>query len=347
MEKDSAKKTTSAIEEKTEPVVTETDIKETETEAADTTTQSATTTWLIMAVIFVALLAVAIVLGLRAEQQFGGNLLQVLPKNVTSKLVSATPQPIPESASPQPTSEPEGVTYLITKRAKEIRDGLRYPNSTAVSNKGGLPESFDITVTSADSAQTIYDYYVAMAKLNDWEIEAVNHLTKQQTASIKIEQPDFSATITFDETDSDGENTKFQVVATYDNQGGDSTFNQPTTTEPPTPDEPPSDQDAGMPTYILPASDTKKVTKADLTDLSPWELKVARNEIYARHGREFVHQDLACYFADQIWYSVDPDFSTDSLSDLETANAVFILNYEKDIDSPLVNRDSGCERTEN
>lgn len=96
--------------------------------------------------------------------------------------------------------------------------------------------------------------------------------------------------------------------------------------------------------YILDFSNIRIVTTNDLTNLSPWQLKVARNEIYARHGRNFVHQDLSCYFAKQSWYQVDADYSDSLLSKLETNNAIFILNYEKKISSPLINKDSGCDQ---
>jgi hypothetical protein len=108
-------------------------------------------------------------------------------------------------------------------------------------------------------------------------------------------------------------------------------------------ESPPPDEPQATGEYILDFSDTRKVVKNDLIDLTPWELKVARNEIYARHGRPFVHKDLSCYFAKQPWYTLDMNYSDSSLSSLETANAVFIQNYEKEINSPLMNTDSGCK----
>ncbi len=95
--------------------------------------------------------------------------------------------------------------------------------------------------------------------------------------------------------------------------------------------------------YIIDFSSTRAINADDLINLTPWELKVARNEIYARHGRKFVHQDLSCYFAKHSWYKVDPNYSDKKLSALETSNAVFILNFEKQINSPLINQDTGCK----
>ncbi|HCM82144.1 MAG: hypothetical protein UW22_C0072G0001 [Candidatus Gottesmanbacteria bacterium GW2011_GWB1_44_11c] len=93
---------------------------------------------------------------------------------------------------------------------------------------------------------------------------------------------------------------------------------------------------------ILPESNIRNITRADLVGLTPWELKVSRNEIYARHGRPFVHQDLACYFAKTSWYVKDPNYTDSRLSQLEQRNAVFILNYEKEIGSPVWGVDTGC-----
>jgi hypothetical protein len=106
---------------------------------------------------------------------------------------------------------------------------------------------------------------------------------------------------------------------------------------------PPSDKDAQLGEYILPFSATRIVNVEDLAGLSPWELKVARNEIYARHGRTFVHQDLSCYFAKQSWYQTDANYSDKNLSKIEVANATTILNFEKSTNSPLVAKDSGCQ----
>jgi len=99
-----------------------------------------------------------------------------------------------------------------------------------------------------------------------------------------------------------------------------------------------------MPTnsYVISDSNTRVISESELTSLTPWQLKVARNEIYARHGRPFVHKDLQCYFAKQSWYTEDPNFSENSLSAVENKNVNTILDYEKKINSPLYQKDSGC-----
>lgn len=95
--------------------------------------------------------------------------------------------------------------------------------------------------------------------------------------------------------------------------------------------------------FLIPFSGYQKLVKKDLEDFSNLDLKKARNEIYARYGRVFVSQDMACYFAKQSWYKENPKFSEKLLSPVEISNAVFILNYEKEKQSPYVNKDNGCE----
>jgi hypothetical protein len=70
--------------------------------------------------------------------------------------------------------------------------------------------------------------------------------------------------------------------------------------------------------FIFPDSDQRLLGEQDLKGLSLLELRIARNEIFARRGRFFVDQILASYFSQFSWYhprQVDVD-----LSALETTN---------------------------
>lgn len=84
--------------------------------------------------------------------------------------------------------------------------------------------------------------------------------------------------------------------------------------------------------YIFPDSDTKKLTVTELRKLGKKRLRIARNEIYARHGRKFLSQDLQEYFNSYSWYCAeyDPDeFKESWLSKKEKYNIKLILRYEK------------------
>ena len=84
--------------------------------------------------------------------------------------------------------------------------------------------------------------------------------------------------------------------------------------------------------YVIPDSSTRYLTNADLNSLSEWEVRIARNEIYARHGRIFKTEEIASYFEGKSWYtpSIPPEqFDNSYLNSIEIENLKFITNYEK------------------
>ena len=105
----------------------------------------------------------------------------------------------------------------------------------------------------------------------------------------------------------------------------------PTPTATPTPTPEVVEEVSGD--FILPQSSVQYITNADLAGLSEWEIRVARNEIYARHGRIFTSPDLAEYFSQKSWYvpSIPADqFDNSYLNSIEIANLQVITQYEAD-----------------
>ncbi len=88
--------------------------------------------------------------------------------------------------------------------------------------------------------------------------------------------------------------------------------------------------------YVLPDSDERYYDKEDLEDLSDYDLYLARNEIFARHGRGFNNSDLQSYFDSKDWYTreYDPDefdaMSDDIVNDYEKKNADLIRSVEQE-----------------
>lgn len=83
--------------------------------------------------------------------------------------------------------------------------------------------------------------------------------------------------------------------------------------------------------YIINGSDSRYLTEADVSGLSAWDKKLARNEIYARHGRRFNNADIQAYFDSQSWYSgtIAPEnFDTSVLNDYERKNIELISSLE-------------------
>ena len=74
---------------------------------------------------------------------------------------------------------------------------------------------------------------------------------------------------------------------------------------------------------------TKPVTRALLEGLFLEDASQMRQEIYARHGKVFKEPWLQKYFASFDWYKPDPNFTDDSLTEIEKKNIAMIAAYEK------------------
>lgn len=84
--------------------------------------------------------------------------------------------------------------------------------------------------------------------------------------------------------------------------------------------------------YILPESDSRYYAEADIMHLTQEELRLARNEIYARKGRKFQDAALQEYFNSKSWYhgTIDADdFTQDMLNKYEKQNAITISTFEE------------------
>lgn len=140
----------------------------------------------------------------------------------------------------------------------------------------------------------------------------------------------------------EGEGLKIDPSKVYDpsKSGADNTKkDEETPDEPvenpaePQTDEPTEGELTGEGTYLLPQSATVRITEADLQGFTKEQCKLARNEIYARHGRKFANKELQAYFSAQGWYRgmiEGRDFDEKTrLSKVEQANLEVIINYEK------------------
>lgn len=87
--------------------------------------------------------------------------------------------------------------------------------------------------------------------------------------------------------------------------------------------------------YILPYSNESYISEEDLTDLSQQEVSLARNEIYARHGRKFSTPEIHDYFMEQPWYTeiYEPEefdsMANEVFNEYEKENVKTIINYEE------------------
>ena len=85
---------------------------------------------------------------------------------------------------------------------------------------------------------------------------------------------------------------------------------------------------------LIPDSDSRYLTEDDLKGFTAEELRIARNEIYARYGRKFSDTKLQEHFNSMDWYFplTEPgDFDESMLNDYEVKNLELIAKYEKKV----------------
>lgn len=81
--------------------------------------------------------------------------------------------------------------------------------------------------------------------------------------------------------------------------------------------------------------ENKAISERMLNGLSLHELRLLRNEIYARHGRMFRAEWLQQYFYFQPWYNPDENFKDEELSGNDKTNVETIVRFENKIHEEL------------
>ena len=83
---------------------------------------------------------------------------------------------------------------------------------------------------------------------------------------------------------------------------------------------------------VISDSSNRPITMDDLGDKGEQEIGIARNEIYARHGRSFSKPEYANHFNNQPWYQPNPNYRDSELSPVEQRNLLFLHTIEMDYD---------------
>lgn len=79
---------------------------------------------------------------------------------------------------------------------------------------------------------------------------------------------------------------------------------------------------------IYPQASERLLNREDVENLSGWELKIMRNEIFARHGYIFKTEEMRNYFKYESWYVPVHDNVDNMLTDVEKKNIELIKRYE-------------------
>lgn len=78
---------------------------------------------------------------------------------------------------------------------------------------------------------------------------------------------------------------------------------------------------------VIPLSSDRIISERDLIGMDEATLRLARNEIFARHGYVFKSDELSAYFSQFEWYT--PRTRDVQLSDIEQSNVALIKSYEE------------------
>jgi hypothetical protein len=84
--------------------------------------------------------------------------------------------------------------------------------------------------------------------------------------------------------------------------------------------------------------ENKAISEQMLRGLSLYELRLLRNEIYARHGRMFRAIWLQQYFYGQPWYAPDENFKDEDVSGADKLNVETIVRFENKIHDELATK---------
>lgn len=74
---------------------------------------------------------------------------------------------------------------------------------------------------------------------------------------------------------------------------------------------------------------TEELNEESLGGLFTEDLRILRNEIFARHGRVFKDAELQKYFESQGWYKPNPEFKDEQLNETEFKNLSAIKSAEE------------------
>lgn len=238
-----------------------------------------------------------------------------------------------------------------TTSVRSILEMLMYPKSQILDQKQEKDAVFiaEMTLSSGDTVETIKNYYLNLIEEKKWTITRQGKNAGYDDYYLTFTDNGFTDDLEITKYDGD-DYTTIDHHLKGDNLKADGLYvpsgnTTPSSTISKTTGDSATSSTANSTSstdYIISDSNIREIIKSELVNLTSWQLKVARNEIYARHGRPFVHKDLQCYFATKNWYSEDPNYNVSSISSIENNNIATIQAYEQETNSPLANSDSGC-----
>lgn len=259
---------------------------------------------------------------------------------------TATPMPTP-SPTPEFTETPtEAPTLAPTEEAEEeIQSANTYYSSTPSAAFDNYMKVFIEAVNTGDFSNAGMVMKIG-SEIYDQQKNIVTHYHKQgitervlSYAITKTEQlEDGSMRLTSNEeievTYSDGSakvvEQSYAYICVQEGQKGWLFTNMEAVSEAEKEDTAKVTTESGEDDYILPESNSRYYTKKEIAKLSKKQLRLARNEIFARYGYKFKDDEMNKYFKSKSWYKAKKKIVSESdLNKYEKANLKKIQKREK------------------
>lgn len=257
--------------------------------------------------------------------------LERMPKATPTPAVTVTPTPVP-TATPTPTP-------VITMRATFNPDDywdMWYSSDGMVSlNIYNIsPESVSFTFSQSgrgDGAHVAEADVTSEVAGNAATFSFTDSFGSRARGSLTFDNGKLYVNIRTEEQ-AEGVPVSPQVSGLMTREKKEQPKPSPTAT--PVPEKEPQ-QNAEKGDFYFPESNSRYLADEEISKYSSSDLELAKNEIYARHGRIFVTQRIADYFNGKSWYkgTISPeefDAQQDSIfNEFESANVNKIAEWEE------------------
>lgn len=176
-------------------------------------------------------------------------------------------------------------------------------------------------------------YSTAMPKYESYQAEKAKKEKEEAAARKELEKQEAAARteaeqetqVTESNSESGSENAEAENIDVVGN--AQTEVQEEAQTEP-------QAEETAQQDYIIPDSDSRYLSEADVQGMTIQQINYAKNEIYARHGRIFASQELKNYFESKSWYqgtidgaAFDRDYKQ-YFNQYEIVNAEFLSKTE-------------------
>lgn len=250
-----------------------------------------------------ALIVVAIILVLCL---LGGVIFYAISSDMFGGKSSATPDTATTESTSEPTTakvetQPATTVPATTEKPTEAPKSVTVPYIVGMDYSKAMDELAYVGLSASIDYYAYSDYYEAntIIEVNPSEGET---LESGDTVSIVVSQGPEPQKETEKETDPASSKTP---SSSTEKTGG----------------------------YILEGSESRYISKSEVSSMDEKTMTLALNEIYARHGRIFTTPYLSDYFNSKTWYSgtVSPENFDDSVfNKFEVANKDTIVSVMKE-----------------